>query len=152
MGRPRGKGKKTIEAASNNDDDGSGSEEAAATPKRRGRTQKPPKDDDADVAGDTAKQAEGNGDATIQPDVEWPGKDDSVSSAEAGSKKKRRRRRLKRSTDVSVAEDEVGRVKSKPSNGFRQNGSRRKSTPRRAAEAGVECNRIKHLEISNASR
>lgn len=128
-----------MESASN---DGSGSEEAAAaTPKRRGgRPQQKallPKDD-ADEVNDTAKSEE-NGDATMEPVVR---NRDPVSSAEAGAskkKKKRRRRRLKRgSDDDSAEEDELVRAKAKP-NGFRQIGSRRKSTPRRAAEAGVEC-------------
>ncbi|KAK3122114.1 hypothetical protein QOZ80_8BG0665330 [Eleusine coracana subsp. coracana] len=143
MGRPRGKGKKMMESASN-DDDGSGSEEAAAaTPKRRGRPQqqKPPLPQaDADEVNDDTAKSEENGDAMIEPAVR--NSKDPMSSAEAGTskkKKKRRRRRLKRGSDESAEDDElIGRAKSK-TNGFRQIGSRRKSTPRRAAEAGVEC-------------
>jgi hypothetical protein len=140
MGRSRGKGKKTMEATSN-DEEGSGSDEAGtATSKRRGRPQKPPPPKDgADEVGDTAK-SEGNGDdARIKPVVPPDDKDPMSSSAEAGSKKKKKRRRqhLRRTSDESAAEDELHRVKSKPS-GFRQIGSRRKSTPRRAAEAGVD--------------
>jgi hypothetical protein len=134
MGRPRGKSKKAIEAASNDDEDGSSGEEVPPTPKRRGRRPQKPLNDDADDK-DTAEAEEDAGDGA-KPVVQ-PSKD-SKSSAEGGGKK-RRRRRLKRGPDELVEEEgEEGRVKSK-SNGFRPNGSRRKSTPRRAAEAGVEC-------------
>ncbi|OEL16697.1 hypothetical protein BAE44_0022283 [Dichanthelium oligosanthes] len=142
MGRPRGKSKKAIEPASNDDEDDSGGEEVPPTPKRRGRPQRPLKDDDADEAEDkdTAEAEEDAGDGT-KPVVRPASKDHSrpQSTAESGGKKRRRRRRLKRGPKESVEEDEQGdRVKSK-SSGFRPNGSRRKSTPRRAAEAGVEC-------------
>ncbi|NP_001267754.1 hypothetical protein SEVIR_6G212700v4 [Setaria viridis] len=129
MGRPRGKSKKAIEAASNDDEDGSGGEEAPPTPKRRGRPQTKPLKDDADEAEDkdTAEAEEDDADGT-KPVVR-PSKDSTKqSSAEGGGKKRRRRR-----------EEEEGHVRSSKSNGFRPNGSRRKSTPRRAAEAGVEC-------------
>jgi hypothetical protein len=144
MGSPRGKAKKTMEAASN-DDKGSGRDDAAAatTPKRRGRPQKPPPSKDgADEVEDTAKSEENGADARIKPVVRPDNKDPMMSSsAEAGLKKKKKRRRrrhkLKRNSDEESAEEgELHRVKSKP-NGFRQIGSRRKSTPRRAAEAGV---------------
>ncbi|KAL6644563.1 hypothetical protein ACP70R_016171 [Stipagrostis hirtigluma subsp. patula] len=140
MGRPRGKGKKPIEAATNDDDDGSsGGEEVAVAPahKRRGRPHKPVKDDADDVEDkDSAEVVEEDGDGA-RPVVS--GKDSTKSSAETESvgKKRRRRRRLTQSSDAA-GEGEDDAVKSKP-NGFRQNGSRRKSTPRRAAEAGVEC-------------
>ncbi|KAF8654574.1 hypothetical protein HU200_061771 [Digitaria exilis] len=129
MGRPRGKSKKAIEATSNDDEDGSGGEEVPPTPRRRGRRpQKLVKDDDADEAEHKDTAEVDAADAT-KPAVVRPGKDS----------KKRRRRRLKQSSGESVEEDdEEGHVRAK-SNGFRPNGSRRKSTPRRAAEAGVEC-------------
>ncbi|KAG2584928.1 cylicin-2-like [Panicum virgatum] len=139
MGRPRGKSKKAIEAASNDDEDGSsGGEEVPPTPKRRGRRpHQKPLNDDADDK-DAVEAEEDAGDGGAKPVVR-PSKDSKSSSAEGGGKK-RRRRRLKRGPDELAEEagEEDGRVKSK-SNGFRPNGSRRKSTPRRAAEAGVEC-------------
>ncbi|CAO2207220.1 unnamed protein product [Urochloa humidicola] len=134
MGRPRGNRKKAIEAASNDDEDVSGGEEVPPTQKRRGRPQKLLNKDDADEAEDMDKDAAEVEDDTIdgtKPVVRRPIKDS----------KKRRRRRLKRSSDESLEEEEEKghvTVRSK-SNGFRPNGSRRKSTPRRAAEAGVEC-------------
>ncbi|CAL5013416.1 unnamed protein product [Urochloa decumbens] len=132
MGRPRGKSKKAIEATSNDDEDGSGGEEVPPpTPKRRGRPHKSLKDVADDADDKDAAEVEDDTDGATKPVVRRPIKDS----------KKRRRRRLKHSPDESVEEeDEEGHVtvRSK-SNGFRPNGSRRKSTPRRAAEAGVEC-------------
>uniref|UniRef100_A0A0A9DGW6 Uncharacterized protein n=1 Tax=Arundo donax TaxID=35708 RepID=A0A0A9DGW6_ARUDO len=131
MGRPRGKAKKLIEAA-NHDDHGSGGEEVASTHKRRGRPQKYPKDDADEVENIAAAEVEEDGDG-MKPVVTSK---HSKGSAESGGKKKRRR--LKRSSDDSAEDDDDDdHVKRKP-NGFRPNGSRRKSTPRRAAEAGVE--------------
>lgn len=129
MGRPRGKGKKSIEAASN-DYDGSGGEEVAPTHKRRGRPQKSaPLKDDTDEAEDIAK-AEEDGDSVKRI---ASGKDPK-SSVENNGGKKRRRRQLKERSD-SVDDDGKDDPVTSKSNGFRQNGSRRKSTPRRAAEA-----------------
>ncbi|XP_062190976.1 uncharacterized protein LOC133894822 [Phragmites australis] len=140
MGKPRGKGEKQIEAASN-DDDGSGGEEVAMAPatKRRGRPQKP-LGNDADEVENIAAEVVEDGDG-IKPVV--PSKD-SKGSAESGGKKKRRRRRLKRSSDDSAEDEDENDHVERKSNGFRPNGSRRKSTPRRAAEAGVECNSREH--------
>lgn len=125
MGRPRGgKGKKSIESAKN-EDAGSGGEEVIPAYKRRGRPQKLLKDD-IDEEEDIAKiEEDGDSTKTIVPSK------DSKGSVENGGKK---RRQLKRSSDSVMEKDEPSR----PS-GFRQNASRRKSTPRRAAEAGVEC-------------
>lgn len=146
MGRPRGKSKKLNES----DEDGiSGGEEASSptpTPsKRRGRPpQKPVKDDDTDDAEDKGtgeveveEDADGGGVKPVVQPGNKDGGDPMGTTTETGGKK--RRRRVKRSADDLVEEDEEGHVKSKPHNGFRPTGSRRKSTPRRAAEAGVEC-------------
>lgn len=130
MGRPRGKGKKSIEAASN-DDDGSGDEEVARTHKRRVRPQKAPLKDGTDEAEDIAKAEEDrDGRKPIASSK------DSKSSIENNGGKKRRRRQLKQSSESVEDDDKDDPVMSK-SDGFRQNGSRRKSVPRRAAEAGV---------------
>jgi hypothetical protein len=56
---------------------------------------------------------------------------------DGGGKKRWRRRQPKRGCD-SATEEKDEAVKLKQS-GFRHHGSRRKSTPRRAADAGVEC-------------
>lgn len=125
MGRPRGgKGKKSIESAKN-EDAGSEGEEVIPAYKRRGRPQKLLKDE-IDEEEDIVKiEEDGDGTKTIVPSK------DSKGSVENGGKK--RRRQLKRSSD-SVMEEKDEPSTSRP-NGFRQNASRRKSTPRRAAEA-----------------
>ncbi|KAL6859001.1 hypothetical protein ACP4OV_018003 [Aristida adscensionis] len=142
MGRPRGKGKKPIEsaaaAAADGEGDGSGGEEVAVAPthKRRGRPQKRLEDgsDEEDGKVDAAEVDE-DGDGIVEPAA--PSKDSSKSPPE-GAAKKRLRRRPKQSSDDAAEEDGQDPARSKR-NGFRQNGSRRKSKPRRAAEAGVEC-------------
>jgi hypothetical protein len=152
MGRPRGKSKKLNDES---DEDGSG-EEVSVSPtppntkrRRRGRPAHKPLTDDVEAEDkDTGKVEEEDADdgAKPTPAVRPAGNDDDDakgSTAETGAAKKRRRRpaRVKRGSDDDlVGEDGVGegRVRSK-SSGFRPNGSRRKSTPRRAAEAGVEC-------------
>jgi hypothetical protein len=113
--------------APKNEDAGSGAEEVIPAYKRRGRPQKLRKDDIDDEEEDVAKvEDDGDGTKKIVPSKESKG------AAENGGKK--RRRQLKRGSE-SVTEEKVGEP-ARP-NGFRQNGSRRKSTPRRAAEAGV---------------
>lgn len=135
MGRGRGKGKKL--STSNHDDPGSGEEEKIPVQKRRGRPQKPLKDDieeeevekieDEDVENGTA--------AIMSKGTKFP-------TAENG--KKRKRLMQPKEKPDSVKEENGAGTRSSTddsakSNGFRQNGSRRKSKPRRAAEAVVEC-------------
>lgn len=128
MGRPRGgKTKKSMEAAK--EDAGSEAEEVRPAYKRRGRPQKIVKDDIDDEEEDMAK-AEDDGDEAKKVATSK----DSKSVAENGGKK--RRRQSKRGPE-SATEKHIGEP-ARPLNGFRQNGSRRKSTPRRAAEAGVQ--------------
>ncbi|KAF0929215.1 hypothetical protein E2562_016444 [Oryza meyeriana var. granulata] len=147
MGRPRGgKGRKSIEAAKTEDGSSGGEEEVIPAYKRRGRPQKHHlKDDHADEEEDDnsiAKTEEEDDDIakidaakTIAPPVKAESK---VVAGSAHNPGRKRRRQLKRGADSAAMEE-----KDKPSsrqNGFRQHGSRRKnSTPRRAAEAGVEC-------------
>ncbi|CAD6264664.1 unnamed protein product [Miscanthus lutarioriparius] len=159
MGRHRGKSKKLNDES---DEDGSvGGEEVSVSPtppktkRRRGRpAQKPLTADDgtdgveAEEDKDAGEVEEEDADDVPKPAlaVRRAGNDDDDakgSTAETGAAKKRRRRRarVKRGSDDDlVGEDGVGdgRVRAK-SSGFRPNGSRRKSTPRRAAEAGVDC-------------
>jgi len=63
---------------------------------------------------------------------------------------KERKRKMSNGSNTDLTEEENG-LGSKPNTddstrstsiGFRQNGSRRKSKPRRAAEAVVECNGV----------
>uniref|UniRef100_A0ACD5Y854 Uncharacterized protein n=1 Tax=Avena sativa TaxID=4498 RepID=A0ACD5Y854_AVESA len=130
MGRPRGgKANKSMEAAKN-EDAGSGAEEVIPAYKRRGRPQKIRKDAIEDEEEEDMDKAEEDGDGAKKT---LPSKDPK-GAAENGGKK--RRRQSKRGSEAA-AEEKVGE-QARPLNGFRQNGSRRKSTPRRAAEAGVQ--------------
>ncbi|XP_062193228.1 uncharacterized protein LOC133896645 [Phragmites australis] len=128
MGRPRGgNAKRPTKATKNEDTDaGSGDEEAVIPAyKRRGRPQKHIKADTDEEEDDAKVEEDSDGAKPIVPSK--------GASVENGGKK--RRRQPKRGCDPAMEEkDEPVRQ-----NGFRQHGSRRKSTPRRAAEAGVEC-------------
>ncbi|CAI0555701.1 unnamed protein product [Linum tenue] len=117
MGRGRGKGKRLT--VSNHDDAGSGEEEKIPAQKRRGRPQKPLKDEFDEEEMEKMMEEEDvveNGKLQQQAKEKQP---DSVMKEENGV--------------VAITNDPI------KSNGFRQNGSRRKNKPRRAAEAGVEC-------------
>lgn len=130
MGRPRGgKAKKSMEAAKN-EDAGSAGEEVIPAYKRRGRPQKLLKHD-VDEEEDIAKVEDDGGDGTKEKIA--PRKE-STGAAENGGKK--RRRQSKRGSESAT--EEKGGGPARAPTGFRQTGSRRKSTPRRAAEAGVE--------------
>ncbi|XP_057982503.1 uncharacterized protein LOC131167686 [Malania oleifera] len=139
MGRGRGKGKKqTVIAA--RDDPGSGDEEKIPTYKRRGRPQKPLKDDiedDDEEAEKIEEEEEENGKGST------PVKDMKNLAATENGRKRKRSSQVKENSDMAKEENGVGTKSavdgSVKSVGFRQNGSRRKSKPRRAAEAGVEC-------------
>ncbi|KAF8403885.1 hypothetical protein HHK36_011991 [Tetracentron sinense] len=136
MGRGRGKGKK-LTVSTGHDDPGSGGEETLPAYKRRGRPQKPLKDD-IDEEDDKIEEEDGEDAKTaiMSKDMKGP------AAAENG-KKRRKNSQVKENPDLVKEEHGVGtRLStndSTKSNGFRQNGSRRKSKPRRAAEAGVEC-------------
>lgn len=136
MGRGRGKGKRLT--VTNHDDPGSGEEEKIPAQKRRGRPQKPLKDeiDDEEVEKIEEDDSE-NAKAGI------PTKEAKSPSAAENGKKRKRYSQAKEKLD-SVKEENGNGTRSSTdestkSNGFRHNGSRRKSKPRRAAEAGVEC-------------
>ncbi|KAL3534198.1 hypothetical protein ACH5RR_002659 [Cinchona calisaya] len=138
MGRGRGKGKKQSSIAAH-EDAGSGEEEKLPV-RRRGRPQKPLKDDneeDEDVEkieeeedSESAKTSVLNKDGKNQP------------AAENGRKRKRPTQ-VKENSESVKEENGVGNKTNTndamKSVGFRQNGSRRKNKPRRAAEVGVEC-------------
>lgn len=136
MGRGRGKGKKLT--VSNHDDAGSGEEEKIPAQKRRGRPQKPLKDDIDDEEAEKIEEEDAeNGKAGT------PSKDVKSPTASENGKKRKRNLQVKEKP-VSVKEENGNGTRSSTddstkSNGFRHNGSRRKSKPRRAAEAVVEC-------------
>ncbi|KAM7524576.1 hypothetical protein LguiA_014478 [Lonicera macranthoides] len=131
MGRGRGKGKKQTIISTHED---SGEEEKMPV-KRRGRPQKTLKDEVEEI-----EEHEENGENTK----------DSISSKEnkneitkENGRKRKRPSLAKENQDLVKKENGVatnGQVDdSVKSVGFRQNRSRRKNKPRRAAEVGVEC-------------
>ncbi|XP_078443286.1 uncharacterized protein LOC144712827 [Wolffia australiana] len=143
MGRGRGRGRKLTQVrryeTENGGDDGH--------PSLRGRrkAQNPLKefaeeDEDRKIkAEDNADEEDSNGLKKTSP------KKRSQGSESAETEKKRRRPPQTDDVTGSVASENerLGSMEiidgSLRSNGFRQSGNRRKNTPRRAAEAGVEC-------------
>nr|XP_023894476.1 uncharacterized protein LOC112006441 isoform X1 [Quercus suber] len=136
MGRGRGKGKKLT--VTNHEDGGSGEEEKIPAQKRRGRPQKPLKDeiDEEEVEKIEEEDSENAKSGTPSKEMKSP-------SATENGKKRKRNSHVKEKADSVKEENGNGNRSSTDdsikSNGFRLNGSRRKSKPCRAAEAGVEC-------------
>ncbi|KAI7997546.1 hypothetical protein LOK49_LG10G02978 [Camellia lanceoleosa] len=146
MGRGRGKGKKQTTIAAR-DEAGSGEEEKIPPYRRRGRPQKPLKDEIEEEAENIEEEEE-------EEEEEEDGENTKSSisnkdvkmeaAAENGKKRKRKKAsQVKENPDSVIEENGVGTKtsidESVKSVGFRQNGSRRKNKPRRAAEVGVEC-------------
>ncbi|KAL5211492.1 hypothetical protein ABZP36_022339 [Zizania latifolia] len=139
MGRGRGRGKK-LTIVRSHEDKGSSGEEVMPARKRRGRPQKrfADKIEQTDVENfvENADGEEGDGD-----DVKLKASSlEKNTTAAAGNK---RGRQLKDASNL-VLEESNSSIRSSSdestrTNGFRQIGSRRKSKPRRAAEAGLEC-------------
>uniref|UniRef100_A0A1D1XJN0 Adenine deaminase n=1 Tax=Anthurium amnicola TaxID=1678845 RepID=A0A1D1XJN0_9ARAE len=134
MGRGRGKGKKLTLVTSHEDPD-SGDEVLPAY-KKRGRPHKPLKEDFNE---EKIGKLEEGGDvkpAILEKEVKGH-------IVPENGKKRKTSSEVQENSNSALEENGV-KVRSNSddstrSNGFRQNGSRRKSTPRRAAEAGVEC-------------
>lgn len=137
MGRGRGKGRKLT--VTNHDDAGSGEEEKIPAQKRRGRPQKPLKDE---IDEEEVEKIEDEDSENLKSNDIVSKEMKSPPAAENG---KRRRRNSQVKEKLDLVKDENGdgtrssTDESTRSNGFRHNGSRRKSKPRRAAEAGVNC-------------
>lgn len=132
MGRGKGKVKKFT--LTNNDDTGSGEEERIPAQKRRGRPQKPLVDEiDDDIEKIEDEENTNVNDVDSNKDVKV---------LENGKKRKRNKQSkeegdlVKEENGVETKLDTNGLTQV---NGFRHTRSRRKSKPRRAAEAGVEC-------------
>lgn len=137
MGRGRGKGKR-LTVSTSNEDPGSGEEEILPAHKRRGRPQKPLKEEIDQEAAEKIEEEDADNSTTSNS-----GKEIKSPVAAENGKKRKRGTQVKENAD-SVKVENGGQVSSSndtptKSNGFRSNGSRRKSKPRRAAEAGVEC-------------
>ncbi|RAL48511.1 hypothetical protein DM860_005935 [Cuscuta australis] len=132
----RGKGKKL----SAREDLGSGEEEKITPARRRGRPQKPSKDL-TEGKDEVEKDVEDEGEGDDKKN-NILSKDTKNRAAENG-KKRKRSSPMKDNGDSTEEEKGLGIQTSTDdlikSVGFRQNGSRRKSKPRRAAEVGVEC-------------
>ncbi|KAK1259298.1 hypothetical protein QJS04_geneDACA010376 [Acorus gramineus] len=124
MGRGRGKGKRLTVVPSHGNP-GNGGEEPLPAYKRRGRPTKPLKDD---IDDEVVEKIE-------EEDVE-----DVKQIVVKETKKRRKSPQAKENVDSTAEGNGVGMEDSTKPNGFRQNGSRRKSKPHRAAEAGVDCN------------
>ncbi|XP_043690852.1 uncharacterized protein LOC122641630 [Telopea speciosissima] len=137
MGRGRGKGKKLIVVTSH-EDPGSGGEESLPAYKKRGRPQKPLKDeiDEEEVEKIEEEDGQETKSVTSNKEIKGPAVTDN-------GKKRKRYSQAKENTDSVKEENGTGTksstANSVKSNGYRPNGNRRKSKPRRAAEAGVEC-------------
>lgn len=135
MGRGRGKGKK-LTAVSSHEDPGSGGEDFIPAYRRRGRPQKGAKDELEDEEVEKMEEEE-----DIKPVT--ANKDSKAQAGTESGKKRKRHAQITESLDLAADKNGVpGRSTldepTKPIALIR-NGSRRKSKPRRAAEAGVEC-------------
>jgi len=139
MGRGRGKGKKLT--VINHEDPASGEDEKVPMQKRRGRPQKPLKDDFDE---EEVEKIEDESDISVKNGIS--NKEIKSSTAAENGRKRKRSSQVKEKLESVEEENGIGNgngssttVELTKSNGFRHNGSRRKSTPRRAAEAGVQC-------------
>lgn len=141
MGRGR-KGKKQPVVASR-EDGGSGEEEKIPAHKRRGRPQKPLKDEIEEEEEERVENIEEDEDGENAKGGSLGIKDVKNQAATENGRKRKRTSQAKENT-VKEENGVVGTKLNteeplKPVVGFRQNGSRRKNKPRRAAEAGVQC-------------
>lgn len=136
MRKGRGKAKKVT--SSNHEDPGSGEEEKPLAQKRRGRPQKVLRDE-LDKGEVEKIEEEDGGDAKLS--ISSKEKEDRTSSE--NGKKRKRNSQVRGKLDLVKEEKGISTRSSGDDmtklNGFRHNGSRRKSKPRRAAEVGVEC-------------
>lgn len=135
MGRGRGKGKKQ----SVHEDLGSGEEEKIPV-RKRGRPQKSSKDEIGEEEEEVVKVEDEEDDSENTKGSVF--NKDVKNQASVNGKKRKRTSQVKEADSVKV-ENGVGTKTNSndliKSVGFRQNGSRRKNKPRRAAEVGVEC-------------
>ncbi|KAF0935155.1 hypothetical protein E2562_030436 [Oryza meyeriana var. granulata] len=141
MGRGRGRGKK-LTIVRSHEDKGSNAEVVMPARKRRGRPQKrfADKIDQADVENFVENVIDGEEVEGDDVKLKASRLEKNTTTAAAGNKKGRQ---LKESSNL-VLEESNSSIRSSSdestrTNGFRQIGSRRKSKPRRAAEAGLEC-------------
>ena len=136
MRRGRGKAKKQS-VVSSREDPGSGEDEKNPAYKRRGRPQKQLKDD---IEEDEVEKTEEDGE-DVKGSI--PIKEMKNQAATENGRKRKRSIQAKENIDSVKKENGIAKKSSTDdstkSAGYRQNGSRRKNKPRRAAEAVVEC-------------
>ncbi|KAE8782331.1 hypothetical protein D1007_44291 [Hordeum vulgare] len=138
MGRGRGRGRKPIANGRSHEDKVSSGEEVVPARKRRGRPQKQRVPDKVDLPPEPKSSAAG-----VHGDAEG-GNAELKENDPEGNGNKRNRAPKEESSNLDMEENSSSTRSSNDesttttrSSGFRQNGSRRKSTPRRAAEAGL---------------
>ncbi|KAG2686958.1 hypothetical protein I3760_09G031200 [Carya illinoinensis] len=142
MGRGRGKGKKQTSIATREDPE-SGEEGKIPAFRRRGRPQKPFKDEEEEEEEEEVDNAEKTKEDGEDAKGNISRKDVKNQATVENGRKRKRSAQVNENIDSVGVENGIG-TKSSPDNslksvGFRQNGSRRKNKPRRAAEAGFEC-------------
>ncbi|KAK2417225.1 hypothetical protein QL285_039553 [Trifolium repens] len=136
MGRGRGKGKKQ---SSSVDDLVSDEEDKVPAHRKRGRPLKPVTDENEEV--EVTEKIEKDDEENVNGNVS---NNDLKTQVITVNKRKRKRTSQVKEKIEPMKEENGVRAKSNSgdtvkSTGFRQNGSRRKNKPRRAAEAGVDC-------------
>jgi len=149
MGRGRGRGRKQLTNGRTHEDKGSSGEEVAVPArKRRGRPQKrvaAEKIIEAEMKKLEAAADDGDEDYVVGAGdgakLKVKGSRTEHASAGAGGNKRNRVPKEEEDSNHDMEENSSSTRSSNDestrSNGFRQSGSRRKSTPRRAAEAGL---------------
>jgi len=135
MGRGKGKGKKQATVVAHE-----GKEEKTPPFKRRGRPQKLVKSEIEEEKGEKLEGEGANGEI-MTSDIS--SQDVKNQAAVENGGKRKRSSQGKGNSDSVKEENSAGKKTSTDDSikcvGFRQNGSRRKNKPRRAAEVGVEC-------------
>ncbi|XP_058209855.1 uncharacterized protein LOC131322525 [Rhododendron vialii] len=135
MGRGRGKVKKQATIVAHEV-----KEEKIPQYKRRGRPQKQVKSDIKEEKGEKLEGEEANGENMTSNISNKEAKNE---PAVENGRKRKRYSQGKGNADSVKEENSTGKETSTDGSlkcvGFRQNGSRRKNKPRRAAEVGVEC-------------
>ncbi|GAU23432.1 hypothetical protein TSUD_331300 [Trifolium subterraneum] len=135
MGRSRGKGKKQSAGV---EDLVSDEEDKVPAHRKRGRPLKPVTDENEEV--EVTEKIEKD-----EENVSGNVSNNDLQTQVINVNKRKRKRTSQVKEKIEPMKEENGvRAKSSPgdsvkSTGFRQNGSRRKSKPHRAAEAGVDC-------------
>lgn len=147
MGRGIGRGRKQLTNGRNHEDKGSSGEEVVVPArKRRGRPQKRVVATEKIIEAQVKKLEadDGDEDYVVGAGVGAKLKGSKTEHASAGAGSNKRNRVPKEEEDGSNLDLEENSSSTRSSNdestrsnGFRQSGSRRKSTPRRAAEAGL---------------